>query len=113
MALNFLSGGGSSTNVKHFDIRLDSDYVVFRGNEQEASSAHLRGKLVLCLTEPMSARYVTLTLSGISRTGWVVSQSVAMGTPRKTARERQFFEKGLDVQGRPEGQDRKFKSRQL
>ena len=48
-------------------IRLDDDYIVFRGNEQEASSAHLRGTLVLCLSEPLTIKHVRLTLSGISR----------------------------------------------
>lgn len=69
MALKFLSahapGGGSSSSVKYFDIRLNNDYVVFRGNEDEAASAQLSGSLVLCLTEPMTIQHVDLTLSGI------------------------------------------------
>jgi arrestin-related trafficking adapter 4/5/7 len=70
MALKFLSAhtpgsGGSSSSVKHFDIRLDNDYIVFRGNEDEAASAQLSGSLVLCLTEPMNINHVDLTLSGI------------------------------------------------
>jgi arrestin-related trafficking adapter 4/5/7 len=69
MALKFLSAhapsSGSSSSVKYFDIRLDNDYIVFRGSEDEAASAHLVGSLVLCLTEPMIINHVELTLSGI------------------------------------------------
>lgn len=69
MALKFLSGhgssSGSSSSVKYFDLRLDNDYIVFRGNEDEAASAQLAGSLVLCLTEPLAVSHVQLTLSGI------------------------------------------------
>lgn len=68
MALKFLSSHsstGTSSSVKYFDIRLDNDYIVFRGGEDEAASAQLSGSLVLCLTEPMTISHVDLTLSGI------------------------------------------------
>jgi arrestin-related trafficking adapter 4/5/7 len=47
--------------------RLDDDYIVFRGNEEEAASAHLRGKLILCLAEPLTIKYIRLTLTGLSK----------------------------------------------
>lgn len=47
--------------------RLDEDYIVFRGAEQEAASAHLSGKLILCLSEPLSIKHIRLHLTGISR----------------------------------------------
>jgi arrestin-related trafficking adapter 4/5/7 len=50
-------------------FRLDDEYIVFRGNEEEAASAHLRGKLVLCLTEPLAVKYIRLTLTGVSKVG--------------------------------------------
>lgn len=68
MALKFLSGhssAGNSTSIKHFDIRLDNDYIVLRGNEDEAASAQLAGSVVLCVTEPLNISHVQLTLSGI------------------------------------------------
>lgn len=69
MALKFLSThagtGGNSNSVKLFEIRLDSEYVVFRGSEEEAGSARVAGELALCLTEPMSIFGINLTLSGI------------------------------------------------
>lgn len=46
---------------------LDEDYIVFRGGEQEAASAQLSGKLLLCLSEPLSAKHIRLNLTGISR----------------------------------------------
>lgn len=69
MALKFLSahtpGSGTSNSIKHFDIRLDNSYIVFRGSEDEAASAQLAGSVVLCLTEAMAVHHVDLTLSGI------------------------------------------------
>ncbi|WEW58188.1 hypothetical protein PRK78_003656 [Emydomyces testavorans] len=64
MALNFF---GHGSPVKYFDIRLDEDYIVFRGTPDEAASAHLKGTLVLCLSEPLTVKYVKLQLVGISR----------------------------------------------
>lgn len=78
MALKFLSGhGGSnaSTAVKYFDIRLDNDYIVFRGGEDEAASAQLAGSLVLCLTEPLQISHVQLTLSGIVHMSYVLDEA--------------------------------------
>lgn len=68
MAFKFLSahtGPGTSSAVKLFEVRLDNDYIVFRGGEDEAGSARLAGQLVLALTEPLTTTGVTLTLSGI------------------------------------------------
>jgi hypothetical protein len=50
-----------------FLLRLDENYIVFRGNEHESASAHLTGTLVFCITEPLTIKHVRLTLSGISR----------------------------------------------
>jgi len=69
MAFKFLSAhagsGGTSSSVKLFDIRLENDYIVFRGAEDEAGSAQLAGQLVLALTEPLTTTGINLTLSGI------------------------------------------------
>ncbi|GIK06967.1 hypothetical protein Aspvir_002620 [Aspergillus viridinutans] len=91
MALSFFGGGGAS-HLKYFDIRLDEDYIVFRGGEQEAASAQLSGKLLLCLSEPLSAKHVRLNLTGISRVCWHLPSSSASGG-RKSWREKVFYEK--------------------
>lgn len=69
MALKFLtahsSHSGTSSSVKYFDVRLNNDYVVFRGSEDEAASAELSGSVVLCVTDIMNISSITLTLSGI------------------------------------------------
>lgn len=69
MAFKFLSShtgtAGSSSSVKLFEIRPESDYVVLRGGEDEAGSARIAGELALCLTEPMTIAGINLTLSGI------------------------------------------------
>ncbi|KAL4915214.1 hypothetical protein BDW62DRAFT_212835 [Aspergillus aurantiobrunneus] len=92
MALSFFSGGGSASHAKYFDIRLDDDYIVFRGGEQEAASAHLCGKLILCVSEPISIKHIRLHLTGISRVCWYLPSSSA-GGGRKNWRERVFYEK--------------------
>lgn len=92
MALSFLAGGGSASHAKYFDIRwvrshdhiasavadtstrrLNDDYIVFRGDEDEAASAHLKGTLVLCLSEPLSIKHLKLHLKGMSRVWWVLA----------------------------------------
>ncbi|OQV09982.1 Arrestin or S-antigen, domain-containing protein [Cladophialophora immunda] len=97
MALKFLSAhtphSGSSSSVKYFDIRLDNDYIVFRGNEDEAASAQLSGSLVLCLTEPMTIHHVDLTLSGILHMSWQTTSTSSMSGRRTTYKEKTFFEK--------------------
>ncbi|RAL16327.1 arrestin family protein [Aspergillus homomorphus CBS 101889] len=91
MALSFFGAGGAS-HAKYFDIRLDEDYIVFRGGEQEAASAHLSGKLVLCLSEPLSIKHIRLHLTGISRVCWHLPSTTA-GGGRKSWREKVFYEK--------------------
>ncbi|CAG7920099.1 unnamed protein product [Penicillium olsonii] len=109
MALSFFSSGGSSSSAKYFDIRLNDEYIVFRGGEHEAASAHLRGTLILCLSEPLTIKHLRLQLTGMSRV-WYVSQpppprwlltenfswqlpSTSASGGRKSWRERVFYEK--------------------
>lgn len=68
MAFKFLSAHtphSASTSIKLFEIRLDNDYIVFRGGEDEAGSARLAGELTLCVTDPLTITGINLTLSGI------------------------------------------------
>ncbi|KFY84612.1 hypothetical protein V500_09147 [Pseudogymnoascus sp. VKM F-4518 (FW-2643)] len=53
-----------------FEIRLESDVIVLRGPESEASSQILRGVLVLCLAMPLKVEDVHLRLTGQCRVGW-------------------------------------------
>lgn len=81
MALKLLGTrgeGGSSTGVKHFDIRLDNDFIIFRGNEDESASAQLAGSVVLCLTEPLNVSHVQLTLSGIVHMSYALPQNLPL-----------------------------------
>ncbi|KAM5375830.1 hypothetical protein ACJZ2D_005752 [Fusarium nematophilum] len=50
-----------------FDIRLDSDFIVFRGSEHESSGQILKGTLVLCLQAPLKMEDVRLRLVGTLR----------------------------------------------
>ncbi|KAK2813545.1 hypothetical protein FQN49_008292, partial [Arthroderma sp. PD_2] len=92
MAPNFFGGPGSSSNAKYFDIRLDDPYVIFRGNEEESASAHLKGTLVLCLSEPLTIKHLRLHLTGMSRISWPFLIGAVPGA-KKHGKERTFFEK--------------------
>ncbi|KAJ5669594.1 HECT-type ubiquitin ligase-interacting protein creD [Penicillium macrosclerotiorum] len=92
MALSFFSGAGSASNAKYFDIRLNDDYIVFRGDEHGAASAHLKGTLVLCLSEPLTIKHIRLQLTGMSRVCWHLPSSSTAGG-RKSWRERVFYDK--------------------
>lgn len=56
----------ASAALTHF-LSLNDDYIVFRGNEHESASAHLKGTLVLCLSEPLAIKHLRLQLTGMSR----------------------------------------------
>lgn len=53
------------------NCRLESDVIVLRGPESEASSQILRGVLVLCLAMPLKVEDVHLRLTGQCRVGYV------------------------------------------
>lgn len=93
MALNFLAGGGSQSSAKYFDIRLDNDYIIFRGGEHEAASARIAGSVVLCLTEPLAIKYFRFSLTGITRMSWQVTSTSSISGKRTAAKEKSFFEK--------------------
>lgn len=98
MALKFLSnhhssGSGSSKDVKVFEIRLDNDYIVFRGSEDEAASAPLSGSLVLCLADALMIHHVKLTVSGILHMSYLSSSTSAMSGRRVATKEKAFYEK--------------------
>ncbi|PHH82256.1 hypothetical protein CDD82_6575 [Ophiocordyceps australis] len=50
-----------------FDIRLDNDFLVFRGNEHESSGQQLKGVVVLCLSSSLRIEDVRLRLTGTLR----------------------------------------------
>ena len=99
MALSFLTSSGNASSVKYFEIRytaipfpassfqivksiwlvtnlsrlcrLEESNLILRGNGDEASSALLRGMLVLCLSEPLKVQDIHMRLRGESRIGLV------------------------------------------
>ncbi|KAJ6442047.1 arrestin domain-containing protein [Purpureocillium lavendulum] len=50
-----------------FDIRLDQDIIVFRGNDHESSGQFLKGVVVLCLSSSLRIEDVRLRLTGTLR----------------------------------------------
>jgi hypothetical protein len=56
-----------------FDIRLEEDFIVFRGSEHESSGQLLKGVVVLCLPSPLRIEDVHLRLTGTLRVQYVPS----------------------------------------
>ncbi|EFX02962.1 carbon catabolite repression protein [Grosmannia clavigera kw1407] len=53
-----------------FDIRLETDFLVFRGNEHEASGQMLKGVLAICVPAPIKIEDIHLRLTGVQRLAW-------------------------------------------
>ncbi|KAM7207440.1 Arrestin (or S-antigen), N-terminal domain containing protein [Naviculisporaceae sp. PSN 640] len=53
-----------------FDIRLDNDFIVYRGSEHESSCQLLKGTVVLCLVQPLKVEDIVLRLTGDLRLNW-------------------------------------------
>ncbi|KAH7175794.1 hypothetical protein EDB81DRAFT_751251 [Dactylonectria macrodidyma] len=57
-----------------FDIRLDSDFIVFRGTEHESTGQLIKGVLVLCLQSSLRMEDVRLRLIGTLRHSTIPNQ---------------------------------------
>ncbi|KAK6214403.1 hypothetical protein LQW54_004452 [Pestalotiopsis sp. IQ-011] len=62
-----------------FEIRLENDFIVFRGNEHEAAGQLLKGNVVLCLREPLRVEDVHLRLLGNCRIAWIEAKQTPTG----------------------------------
>ncbi|KND90652.1 putative HECT-type ubiquitin ligase-interacting protein creD [Tolypocladium ophioglossoides CBS 100239] len=62
-----------------FDIRLDQDFIVFRGNDHESSGQLLKGVVVLCLSSSLRLEDVRLRLTGTLRLSWTDQRSSTPG----------------------------------
>ncbi|KAI1504707.1 arrestin [Biscogniauxia marginata] len=62
-----------------FEIRLENDFIVFRGGEHEASGQLLKGVLVLCLREHLKVEDVHLRLMGNCRIAWLDGKQTPSG----------------------------------
>ncbi|UQC73655.1 arrestin [Colletotrichum lupini] len=73
----------STVTGKHaaslFEIRLDNDFIVFRGGEDESAGQILKGVVVLCLPTPLKIEDVHLRLTGTHRLTWDYSKTAASG----------------------------------
>lgn len=50
-----------------FDIRLENDFIVFRGSEHESAGQLIKGVVVLCLSQPLKCEQIKLRLTGTLR----------------------------------------------
>ncbi|CAJ2505474.1 Uu.00g128680.m01.CDS01 [Anthostomella pinea] len=62
-----------------FEIRLDNDFIVLRGGDDEASGQLLKGVLVLCLREQLKCEDVHLRLQGECRVAWLDGKQTPSG----------------------------------
>lgn len=62
-----------------FEIRLENDFIVFRGNEHESSGQLLKGTVVLCLPAPLKIEDVHLRLIGTLQLAWTDSKVTPSG----------------------------------
>ncbi|CAK7246354.1 MAG: hypothetical protein STHCBS139747_007981 [Sporothrix thermara] len=53
-----------------FDIRLENDFIVFRGNEHEASGQLLKGVLAICVPSATKIEDIHMRLTGTQRLAW-------------------------------------------
>ncbi|KAK0629140.1 hypothetical protein B0T17DRAFT_505729 [Bombardia bombarda] len=63
-----------------FEIRLENDFIVFRGTEHESSGQLLKGTVVLCLPAPMRVEDVHLRLTGTLHMGY--GPRIVIWTPK-------------------------------
>ncbi|KAK3941666.1 hypothetical protein QBC46DRAFT_98809 [Diplogelasinospora grovesii] len=65
--------------VSYFEIRLDNEFIVFRGNEHESSGQLLKGTVVLCLPSPLKIEDVHLRLTGTLHLNWTDTKVTPTG----------------------------------
>ncbi|ODV78111.1 uncharacterized protein CANTADRAFT_7568 [Suhomyces tanzawaensis NRRL Y-17324] len=73
----------SAKTASLFDIRfqyLDHDVLVLKGNEHDAASALLAGKIVLSLNEPLNIKRLSLRLYSTLRLNWTDHFQTPKGT---------------------------------
>lgn len=78
-SFNPFTSGAIRNACTLFEIRLENDFIVFRGNEHEASGQMLRGVLVLCLREQLKLEDIHLRLMGNCRVAWVDGRHTPSG----------------------------------
>ncbi|KAI9827880.1 MAG: hypothetical protein M1826_006186 [Phylliscum demangeonii] len=95
MPFGFLAGTGPSA-VKLFEIRLDQDVIILRGNPLEAASAVLRGTVVLCLADSLNVKKIQLRVQGTLRIGCPARGPRQLyQTPRVLREETAFYKKEI------------------
>ncbi|KAK7716150.1 hypothetical protein SLS64_003302 [Diaporthe eres] len=76
-----------------FEIRLDNDFLVFRGNDHESSGQLLKGTVVLCLPSALKVDDVHLRLVGTERLNWTDARVTPTGiSNQKVDRTNIFFQ---------------------
>lgn len=94
------SKGTSSKSASLFDIRftnLDHDVLVLKGNENDAASVFLAGKIALSVNEPLTIKKLSLRLYCTIRLDWMDSFTTSKGTfPKPVKFEKKIYEYNWD-----------------
>lgn len=75
----FFSGVTGKGSATLFEIRLENDIIVLRGDENEAASQILKGAIVLCLPHALRIEDVHLRMIGSLKVGWTDTRMTASG----------------------------------
>jgi len=81
--------GKTSTSL--FEIRLEKDVIVLRGDPNEATSQLVRGVVVLCLPSSLKVEHVHLRMSGHLRIAWTISKDLPGVHDDKTERTKEIY----------------------
>ena len=73
---------GGDANHGFATYRLDQDFIVFRGHDQESAGQLLKGVVVLCLSSSLRIEDVRLRLTGTLRLQYVNPSVLFSATPR-------------------------------
>ncbi|TVY20690.1 putative HECT-type ubiquitin ligase-interacting protein creD [Lachnellula arida] len=76
---SFFSGVTGKSSATLFEIRLDNEVIILRGEENEASSQILKGSVVLCLPAALRIEDVHLRMTGHLKVGWTDMRMTASG----------------------------------
>ncbi|CAI4217502.1 unnamed protein product [Parascedosporium putredinis] len=66
-----------------FEVRLDNDFIVFRGSGHESAGQLLKGQVVLCLSAPFKLDELHLRLTGTLRLSWTQAKMTASGVSQQ------------------------------
>jgi len=69
--------GSSATNLR---CRLENDFLVYRGGDQESAGQYLKGSVIVCANGPIKIEDVHLRLTALQRLAYVPLSARTVGS---------------------------------